>query len=131
MRTLLEVPDLPDPSADEALWLDLETKRVPESGRRPLDAHRARLRGAGCVPLSALRHGEQARRAGLIVARQKPPTAAGFAFYMLEDSAHRVLLRDARALIVQGGATVRGRAMILRVLRLSELPLGRVRQTAD
>ncbi|WP_264778517.1 helix-hairpin-helix domain-containing protein [Deinococcus aetherius] len=141
----VQAPDLPDLCADETLWLDLETKGVSESGRHPLDAHRTRLRDVGCKPPEALRHGEQAWTAGLIVARQKPPTAGGFAFYVLEDGAsraqavispdlweaHRVLLRDAQALIVCGEATVRGRAVTLRVLRLSELPLSHVRQAAD
>jgi error-prone DNA polymerase len=131
-------PDLPDLSADEAMLLDLQTKGVSETGRHPLDAHRARLRDVGCVPLSALRHGQMIWTAGLIVARQRPPTAKGFAFYVLEDSssriqaiispdlweAHRILLRDARALIVRGEAVVRGRAVTLRVTRLSELPVG-------
>lgn len=148
-RALLEpdvqAPNLPDLSADETMWLDLETKGVSESGRHPLAAHRARLRDVGCKPLGALRHGEQAWTAGLIVAKQKPPTAGGFAFYVLEDGwarvqavispdlweAHRVLLRDAQALIVCGEATVRGRAVMVRVLRLSELPLSQMRQAAD
>ncbi|WP_146009410.1 hypothetical protein [Deinococcus planocerae] len=45
--------------------------------------------------------------------------------------AHRVPLRDARALIVQGEVTVRGRAVTVHVLRLRELPVGGVRQAAD
>jgi error-prone DNA polymerase len=138
-------PELPDLSADEAMLLDLQTKGVTESGRHPLDAHRARLRDVGCVPLAALRHGQQAWTAGLIVARQRPPTAKGFAFFVLEDGsarvqavirpdlweAHRVLLRDARALIVQGEVTARGRAVTMRVERLSELPVRTWASAAD
>ncbi|WP_189011469.1 OB-fold nucleic acid binding domain-containing protein [Deinococcus malanensis] len=71
------------------------------------------------------------------MAKQRLPTAKGFAFYVMEDrtarvqaiispdlwEAHRVLLRDARALIVQGQVTRLGRAVTVKVQRLSELPL--------
>ncbi|CAM3197353.1 DNA polymerase III subunit alpha [Deinococcus saxicola] len=140
-----EPPELSVLSPDELLFLDLDTKGISESGRHPLDAHRARLRDLGCVPLAGLRHGQGAWTAGLVVTRQRPPTAKGFAFFVLEDcstrvqaiispdlwEAHRVLLRDARALIVQGEATVQGRAVTVRVQRLSELPLGSWASAAD
>ncbi len=140
-RGLLHVsPDLPkltEMSEPEQLHLDLETKGLSESGAHLLDAHRARLRDLGCQALAGLRHGETVWAAGVIVARQRPPTAKGFAFYVLEDAtarvqaiispdlweANRVLLRDARALIVQGQVTRTGRAVTVKVQRLSELPL--------
>lgn len=138
-------PELSALLPDELLTLDLETKGLSESGRHPLDAHRARLRDVGCVPLGSLRHGQGAWTAGLVVTKQRPPTAKGFAFFVLEDGsnriqaiispdlweAHRVLLRDAKALIVQGEATVQGRAVTLKVQRLSELPLGSWASAAD
>lgn len=138
-------PELPDLLPEEEVRLDLETKGVTETGKHPLDAHRSRLRDLGCVPLAALRHGQSAWTAGAVVARQKPPTARGYAFFVLEDSTGRVqaiispalweasrqLLRDARALIVQGEATVQGRAVTLRVNRLSELPVRRWASAAD
>ncbi|MFC4427256.1 DNA polymerase III subunit alpha [Deinococcus navajonensis] len=136
----LQPPELPGMSGAQELTLDLLTKGLSESGRHPLDAHRARLRDLGCLPLGGLNHGQAVWAAGLIVARQRPPTARGFAFYVLEDStgrvqaiispdlweAHRVLLRDARALIVQGEVTRTGQAVTVRVQRLSELPLQRL-----
>ncbi len=75
--------------------------------------------------------------AGLVAARQKPPTAKGVAFFVLEDhhwrvqvvigpelwEAHRQLLRDARALVVEGVADVQGHARAVRAERLSELPV--------
>jgi len=89
------------------------------------------------VPLGSLHHGQRAWTAGLVVARQRPPTAAGFAFYVLEDGFHRVqaiispdlweahrpLLRDAAVLIVRGSAQVNGWSVTLRVERLAGLPL--------
>ena len=139
-------PDLPELTPDDLLRLDLQTKGISDIGRHLLDAHRARLRDLGCVPLAGLKHGATVWVAGVIVARQKPPTAKGFAFYMLEDSsgrlqaiispdlweANRVLLRDARALIVQGEVRRNGQAVTVKVLRLAELPLSsRLQQAAD
>lgn len=55
MRGLLtpqtESPELSALTPNELLFLDLRTKGLSESGRHPLDAHRARLRDLGCVPL--------------------------------------------------------------------------------
>ncbi|WP_420594328.1 hypothetical protein [Deinococcus sp.] len=138
-------PSFAELTPDETLRLDLATKGLSETGRHPLDAHRARLRDLGCVELSALRHGQDAWTAGFIVTRQRPPTARGFAFFVLEDrsarvqaiispdlwEAHRALLHDARALIVQGEASVQGRAVTLKVRRLSDLPLGTWASAAD
>ena len=111
------------------------TKGVSESGRHPMDAHRARLRDLGAVPLGALKHGQYAWTAGLIVARQRLGTARGFAFFVLEDRHHRLqliispklweenlhLLRDASALIVYGEVRVNGRSVMLRAERLAGL----------
>lgn len=138
-------PELPELAADEVLALDSATKGLSETGRHPLDAHRSRLRDLGCTPLAGLKHGQQAWAAGVIVAKQRPPTAKGFAFYVLEDAtgrvqaiispdlweANRVLLRDARALIVQGVVSRNGRAVTVKVLRLAELPLGKVGPVAQ
>ncbi|GGR17981.1 error-prone DNA polymerase [Deinococcus ruber] len=133
-----ESPFLPELSEDELLSLDLCTKGYSEAGRHPLDAHRARLRDLGCIPLSQLRHGQQLWTAGLVIAWQRPPTAKGFAFFVLEDrhtrvqliispdlwEAHRQLLRDASALIAFGEARTNGRAVTLKALRLAGLPIG-------
>ncbi len=130
-------PDLPFLTPDEQTALDLDVTGVSAAGRHPLDAHRARLRDLGCEALAGLKPGLSAWAAGVIVAKQRPPTAKGFAFYVLEDAtgraqaiispdlweAHRALLRDARALIVRGQVTRQGRAVTVRVEGLAELPL--------
>lgn len=130
-----EPPELSGMTAEEILHLDLSLTGTSSSGRHPLDAWRTRLRELGCVPLAAIKHGQPVWTAGVIVSRQRPPTAKGFAFYVLEDrqtrvqviispdlwEAHRVLLRDARGLIVQGESSVRGQAVTLRAARLAEL----------
>lgn len=65
------------------------------------------------------------------------PTAKGFAFYVLEDAGarvqvvispdlwevHRVLLRDARALVMRGQVTRQGGAVTVRAGALAELRL--------
>jgi error-prone DNA polymerase len=132
-----QVPTLPALSQDELLRLDLSLTGVTASGRDLLDGHRGHLRDLGCVPMSGLKHGQNAWIAGVIVSRQKPPTARGFAFFIVQDGservqiiispdlweAHRVLLRDAGALIVYGNVTVQGRAVTLKVERLADLPI--------
>ncbi|UBV45193.1 DNA polymerase III subunit alpha (plasmid) [Deinococcus taeanensis] len=141
------LPDLPELPIDVQAALDMELTGTTPTGRHPLDAHRARLRDLGCEALARLRHGSTCWAAGVIVAKQRPPTAKGFAFYVLEDhsgrmqaiispdlwEAHRALLRDARALIVRGQVTRQGRAVTVRVEGLAELPLrpGGPAQAAD
>ena len=130
-------PELAELSEVETLGLDLNFIGVSATGLHPLDPHRGRLRELGSQALAGLKHGASSWAAGVIVAKQRPPTAKGFAFYVLEDAtgrvqaiispdlweAHRVLLRDARALIVQGQVTRQQRAVTVRVDRLAELPL--------
>ena len=125
-------PSFPTLSPDELLHLDLATTGLSPTGRHPLDAHRSRLRDLGCMALGSLKHGQSVWTAGLVVVRQLPRAAVGFAFYVIEDGmhwvqaiispdlweAHRQLLRDASVLIVQGVAAVNGRSVTLRVERL-------------
>ncbi|WP_407571778.1 DNA polymerase III subunit alpha [Deinococcus altitudinis] len=132
-----EAPELDALSPDELLHLDLSLTGVTASGRDLLDGQRSHLRDLGCVPLGNVRHGGSVWIAGSIVSRQKPPTARGFAFFILQDGsariqiiispdlweAHRQLLRDAWGLIVYGTVTVQGRAVTLKVERLIDLPL--------
>jgi len=131
----VDTPDLPLLTDVECLRLDVATKGLSEAGRHPMDLWRTRLRDLGCVTPGELRHGTTARVAGLVVARQKPPTAKGVAFYVLEDhhwraqvvigpelwEAHRQLLRDAQALIVEGRVDVQGHARTVRAERIAEL----------
>ena len=131
------LPDVPELPIDVQAALDTQLTGTTPTGRHPLDAHRARLRDLGCEALDRLRHGCTCWAAGLVVAKQRPPTAKGSAFYVLEDGtgrvqaiispdlweAHRALLRDARAVIVRGQVTRQGRAVTVRVEGLAELRL--------
>ena len=99
----------------EGVWLDLEAKGFSELPLHPLDLVRGRMREVGATPLSALRPGP-VLTAGLVVAKQKPPTAQGYAFLVLEDGPIRrqvvvppglwerryALFRDAKLLLVAG-----------------------------
>jgi error-prone DNA polymerase len=76
------------------------------------------------------------RTAGLIVSRQRPATAKGFAFFVIEDGAtrgqviispdlwatHRTLLRDASILIVDAVVEDTGYQLTLKAERLAALP---------
>ena len=70
--------------------------------------------------------------AGVVIAKQRPPTAKGFAFYVLEDGPLRLqvvispdlwqreseVLREAGVLIVSGMLEKRGKAWTLRATQL-------------
>jgi len=116
------VPALPQLSDSEVLKLNLEFKGLSEDGRHPMDLFRTLARELGCASLEGLKDGQKVRTAGLIIEKQRPPTASGFAFYLLEDraaraqtvispqlwDAHRILLRDASVLVVEGIVETRG-----------------------
>jgi error-prone DNA polymerase len=86
------------------------------------------------VPLARAPAGE-VRTGGLIVARQKPQTAKGFAFFVIEDGPDRAqvvvspdlwdaqwkVLRDARVLIVDGILQRVGRAWTVRARTVAGL----------
>ena len=128
-------PDLPALTDFERLNWNHRTKHFSEDGLHPIGLLRGQLNDLGCVPLRKIGHRVQTRTAGLIVSRQRPPTARGFAFFVLEDGPHRAqmvispdlweenrqLLRDARALIVDGYAEREGYAVTLKAQRLADL----------
>jgi len=119
--------------AERAVW-DYRTKGLAESGVHPVDLMRRELLDLGAVPLARARDGE-VRTGGLIVARQKPGTAQGFSFFVIEDGpdraqvvvspdlwdAHWKMLRDARVLIVDGVLQRVGRAWTVRARAVAGL----------
>jgi len=133
------VPSLPQLSDSEILKLNLEYKGLSEDGRHPMDLFRTLARELGCVPLKGLKDGQKVRTAGLVIEKQRPPTASGFAFYLFEDrsnraqvvispqlwDAHRVLLRDARVLVVEGIVETRGAHIGIKALKLWSLESAR------
>jgi error-prone DNA polymerase len=85
--------DLPAPpplqplSAWDEMIADYATTGLTAS-IHPLGLLRARLHASGAIDVGALerlRHGERVRIGGLVIARQRPATAKGVTFLLLED----------------------------------------------
>ncbi len=135
-----ETPPLPPlPTSDHFIW-DFQTTRISPLEFHPADLVRDRLRELGCVPLWRARRSARhtvLRTAGLVVARQKPPTAAGFAFFVIEDgpqraqliispdlwAEHRALLREASFLVVDTTVEDDGYQPVIKASTLAALPL--------
>lgn len=113
----------PLPKQLSLAW-DIELTGMSSSRLHPLDHLRSQLRDLGATPLALAGNG-RVRTAGLVVGVQKPPTAGGVAFVMLEDGerlAQLVVqpelwqqeyrtLRDSRLLVVEGQARVAGQTL--------------------
>ena len=116
-----ERPLLQPLDSQERLAWDIELTGMSSSKLHPLDHLRSQLRELGAVPLSLVRTG-RTRTAGLVVGVQKPPTAGGVAFIMLEDGERLAqlivrpelwqqeyrTLRDSKLLLVEGQARASG-----------------------
>jgi error-prone DNA polymerase len=81
-----EVPDLPEQSAWEQMLADYRTTSL-SVGVHPLELLRPHLPAevASSADLPQLPHGERVAVAGLVIARQRPATANGVVFMLLED----------------------------------------------
>jgi error-prone DNA polymerase len=112
----VDAPLLTPLQVEERYLWDHATARLSSLDLHALDLIRNRLRELGAITLWQVRQLQPPRRvrtAGLVVSRQRPPTAGGFAFFVLEDGPnraqliispqlweeHRTLLRDARILV--------------------------------
>lgn len=124
-----EAPPFPELSTMERLEWDFELKGYSEHPVHPVDLRRNELLELGAVPFSRLhRTSGYVRTAGLVVAKQKPPTAKGFAFWLLEDNTQRMqvvihpdlwdekreVLRDSQFLMTEGNLSREGQAWTLR-----------------
>lgn len=110
---------------------DFDLKHFSEHEVHPLDLVRRQLLDMGVTSLTKVNYGD-VLTAGMVVAKQKPPTAKGFAFFMLEDGStraqltispqlwteHREMLQQARILITQAHASKQGQALSLRAAQL-------------
>lgn len=90
LTALPQTPPLPELPVREQIAWDYLTRGLNEWGVHPVDLLRQQLRSLGAVPMARLPHHGYVVTAGLVVARQKPPTARGFAFYVIEDGPHRL-----------------------------------------
>jgi error-prone DNA polymerase len=87
-----EAPALPGLSGWDAMIADYATTGLT-AAEHPLELLREELRAQGMVSsgdLRRMRHGATVRLGGLVVARQRPGTAKGVCFLLLEDEAGTV-----------------------------------------
>lgn len=132
----VSAPPFPDLSTMEQLSWDFTLKGYSEHSVHPVDLYRNQLLELGAVPMAQLRRASgYVRTAGLVVARQKPPTAKGFAFWLLEDNTERAqvvispnvweesrdVLRDGRILLADGELGREHKAWTLRAQRLVQV----------
>src|SRR5690554_3331247 len=134
----VETPDLPRLTLPERFVWDYQTTRMSTLEVHAVDLVRDQLRELGCVPLLRLRRTPrktQVLTAGLVVGRQRPGTAKGFAFFVIEDGPvraqviispdlwdeQRVLLRDASLLVVDGVVEDTGHQLTLKAIRLAQV----------
>jgi error-prone DNA polymerase len=131
LRGLPPTPPLPALELWERVVWNHDTLGFDPQGIHPIDLMRHELLELGATPLQRL-EGSFARTAGLVVSRQKPPTANGYAFFVLEDGPERLQLviapelwederltfRDAPVLLAEGELYREGRAMTLRAQRV-------------
>jgi error-prone DNA polymerase len=99
-----------------------------------VDLMRQHLRSLGAIPMVCLPHHGFVTTAGFVVSKQRPPTAKGFAFYVIEDGSLRIqlvispdlwekeleALRDATVLIASGQLKKQGKAWIMRAEILAD-----------
>src|SRR3954452_6064960 len=86
LEPTVDTPDLPDPTIWERMLADYRTTSL-SVGVHPLELMRPHL-PAGTLSteeLGARPHGSQVAVAGMVVARQRPATANGIVFMLLED----------------------------------------------
>jgi error-prone DNA polymerase len=132
LSALPETPPLPELTVKEQIAWDYRLKSLNEWGVHPVDLMRQQLLALGAVPMVRLPHYGCVTTAGFVVAKQRPPTAKGFGFYVIEDGPLRLqvvispdlwaqerdLLREARVLIVSGQLEKRGKAWTIRADQL-------------
>lgn len=131
-------PTLAPLAASEKLQWEHALSGVAADRTHAVDIVRSELEARGAFPLAqlgTLRKGMQVRTAGLVVSRQKPPTAKGFAFFILEDGTkraqlvipptvwneYRTVLRDAQLLLVDGIYQADGYQPIIKAERLYQV----------
>jgi len=132
LSALPETPPLPELTVREKVAWDYRLKGLNEWGVHPVDLIRQQLLSLGATPMVRLPHHGHVTTAGIVIARQRPPTAKGFAFYVIEDGPLRLqvvispdlwererdLLREARVLIVSGRLEKRRKAWTIRADQL-------------
>lgn len=92
LDSTLEAPALSPLNQAELIAWDFQTQGLT-TGPHPIALHRPDLDRLGVVPLRALKHKRSGTRvliAGAVISRQRPPTAKGMCFLILEDETGRL-----------------------------------------
>ena len=109
-----EIPELPEQSAWELMLADYRTTSL-SVGTHPLELLRPHL-PAGVVSsadLGEVAHKERIAVAGMVIARQRPSTANGVVFMLLEDEHGQVNLIIPPPVYDRYRAAVRGEPLLL------------------
>lgn len=134
----LEPPNLRTLELNDSFAWEQATRGFSSLELHAMDFLRYRTRELAAITLWQARHAplkSRQRVAGLVIAKQRPPTAGGFAFYVIEDGPvraqliispqiwerQRVLLRDARVLVADVVVEMGGMQPSLKVERLMGL----------
>jgi error-prone DNA polymerase len=114
LEPTVETPELPEPTVWERMLADYRTTSL-SVGVHPLELLRPHLpRGTlSSEQLRGLRHGEDVQFAGLVVARQRPSTANGVVFMLLEDELAQVNLIVLPQVYERFRAVVRSEPLLL------------------
>ena len=114
LEPTVETPELPHETVWERMLADYRTTRLTV-GVHPLELMRSHL-PAGVLSSLALNerpHGAEVAVAGMAVARQRPATAKGVVFMLLEDEAGMVNLIVPPSVYERHRAIVRGEPLVL------------------
>ena len=114
LEPTVETPDLPEPTVWERMLADYRTTSL-SVGVHPLELLRPHLprETLSSEQLRGLRHGENVQFAGLVVARQRPATANGVVFMLLEDELAQVNLIVLPQVYERFRAVVRSEPLLL------------------
>jgi error-prone DNA polymerase len=106
-------PELPEPTVWERMLADYRTTSL-SVGVHPLELLRPHLPAGtlSSVELAARPHGSRVAFAGMVVARQRPATANGVVFMLLEDELGQVNLIVAPQVYDRFRAIVRGEPLL-------------------
>jgi error-prone DNA polymerase len=109
-----ETPELPEPTVWERMLSDYRSTGL-SVGVHPLELLRPHLPDGTLTStqLAAERHGARVAFAGMVVARQRPATANGVVFMLLEDELGQVNLIVAPQVYDRFRAAVRGEPLLL------------------
>jgi error-prone DNA polymerase len=114
LEPTVETPDLPEPTVWERMLADYRTTSL-SVGVHPLELLRPHLprETLSSEQLRGLQHGENVQFAGLVVARQRPATANGVVFMLLEDELAQVNLIVLPQVYERFRAVVRSEPLLL------------------